>query len=274
MGLNGMVACSQPLAAEAGHSILKDGGNAVDAAIAIAAALNVTEPCSTGLGGDCFLLYYDAATKKTTAMNGSGRAPAALDIDRVRADCPDCGAETPLLHPHTVTVPGTAAGWADAMDKWGSKTLAEVLAPAISLAENGYPVHPVCAHHWGKGEPQLRGGPHFAELMVSDPACPDGVRPPRAGEVFRNPTLASVMRELAEGGKEAFYSGRAGQSIVALLGAMGGAMTAEDLAGHTTTFDEPIGVSYGGVTLLEQPPSGQGITALIALQVQYTTATP
>eukprot|EP00929_Paragymnodinium_shiwhaense_P049427 TRINITY_DN24932_c0_g1_i3.p1 TRINITY_DN24932_c0_g1~~TRINITY_DN24932_c0_g1_i3.p1 ORF type:complete len:559 (+),score=152.90 TRINITY_DN24932_c0_g1_i3:90-1766(+) len=264
---NGMVACSQPLAAEAGLSLLKKGGNAVDAAIAIAAALAVTEPCSTGLGGDCFLLYYDAKTKEVSAMNGSGRTPAALSLERAQKDCPGCGDELPMLHAHTVTVPGSAAGWADAVAKWGRLPLAEALAPATKLADEGFPVSPITAHHWQQGERQLRSGPHCAELMVA--AAKPGERPhtPRAGEIFRNPGMASSLKELAEGGKAAFYQGRAGKAIVELLSSLGGVMTLEDLAKHETTFPKPISAKYHGVDVYEHPPNGQGIAALLALRM-------
>ena len=191
----GMVAASQPLAAEAGLQILRAGGNAVDAAIAVAAALGVTEPCSTGLGGDCFLLYYNAETKAVEALNGSGRAAKAATLERVVQDCYGGGSGSggggggggvdmtgrtvehkgdaedgqpqtsmPPFHAHSITVPGTAGGWDAAVAKWGTMPLAQVLAPAIDLAENGYPVAPICAHHWGRGVPQLRRGPHANEV--------------------------------------------------------------------------------------------------------------
>ena len=269
---HGMVACSQPLAAEAGLSILKSGGNAVDASIAIAAALAVTEPCSTGMGGDCFLLYFDAATKKVSALNGSGRAPAALNVERVRADCPGCGDEIPQLHAHSVTVPGAVAGWADAVQRWGALPLAASLAPAIALADEGFPVSPITAAHWARGEAQLRTGPHFAEMMVPplpDAACSghEDAHTPRAGEVFRNAGMAATLREVAEGGKEAFYKGRAAAEIVTLLASLGGVMTAEDLSSHVSTFPDPISVRYHGVDVYEHPPNGQGIAALLALKV-------
>lgn len=214
----GMVSCSQPLAAQIGCDILRSGGNAVDAAIAVAAALNVTEPCSTGLGGDCFMLYYDASTQKVHSLNGSGRAAKALDLKRVIVDVcesPEKFASTPRdidgnltlqnvnkFHVHTITVPGTAAGWCDAVAKWGSgkKSLKEVLEPAINLAREGFPVSPITAHWWKDGEAQLRRGPHAAELLNSRGNAP------QAGEIFRNPNLANVMTKIAEGGKDAFYA--------------------------------------------------------------------
>lgn len=161
-----MVASSQPLASEIGLRILKRGGNAVDAAIAIAATLNVTEPCSTGIGGDCFLLYYDATTKKVNGLNGSGRSPSRLNPEQARQDFATAGenVETmrflPRNHGHAVTVPGAVAGWVDAIDAWGSFTMAQVLEPAIELAREGFPVSPITAFSWERGKFQLDRTPN------------------------------------------------------------------------------------------------------------------
>jgi gamma-glutamyltranspeptidase/glutathione hydrolase len=219
MGTNGMVACSQPLAAEIGLRTLKSGGNAVDAAIAIAAALNVTEPCSTGLGGDCFILYYDSNLKTVQAMNGSGRAPQSLNAAKIRADCPECGDKIPTVHAHSVTVPGAAAGWADAVAKWGKLPLADVLEPAAKLAEEGFPVHPICQYWWKKAETLLQRNANPGLLIPDSNKTPGGdsslpgagFRAPGVGEIFQNTSLASVLRELGTKGKnEGFYQGRAG----------------------------------------------------------------
>mmetsp|Transcript_3114 Transcript_3114/g.3831 ORF Transcript_3114/g.3831 Transcript_3114/m.3831 type:complete len:190 (-) Transcript_3114:15-584(-) len=173
---HGMVASSQPLASEIGLSILKSGGNAIDAAIAITAALNVTEPCSTGLGGDCFLLYYDAKEKTVHALNGSGRAPKGLTLEKARKDAAKRAGlalekeselkRIPSSDVHAVTVPGSAAGWDDAIKRWGSMSLAEVLQPAIVLAEEGFPVGDVTAYLWKQGKYQLKNGPHGNELLL------------------------------------------------------------------------------------------------------------
>ncbi|MFP6623537.1 MAG: gamma-glutamyltransferase, partial [Myxococcota bacterium] len=176
-----MVASSQPLATSAGLRVLRTGGNAADAAIATAAALNVTEPGSTGIGGDCFGLYLDAATREVTALNGSGRAPARLDLARLREA--GHGDGLPVFDAHTVTVPGACAGWSDMLERHGRLSLSEVLAPAIELAEDGYPVAPMTAGLWRAAvERQLSRCPGAAELLI------DG-RAPKAGEIFRNPTL-------------------------------------------------------------------------------------
>jgi gamma-glutamyltranspeptidase/glutathione hydrolase len=254
---HGIVASSQPLASMAGLRILQVGGNAADAAVATAAALNVTEPCSTGIGGDCFSLYYDAETGLVKGLNGSGRAPAALTPGLLN----ELGyKEMPGNGVYTVTVPGAAAGWVDTLDRFGSMGLGEVLEPAIGLAEEGFPVAPLTARIWGLGVPSLKSGPHAEEMLI------DG-RAPRAGELMRNPTLARTFRTLAEYGKSGFYEGRIADAIVELLGSMGGVMVADDLKTHSSTFPEPISVDYKGTEVVEIPPNGQGITALIALNI-------
>ena len=254
---HGMVASSQPLASMAGLRILQAGGNAADAAVATAAALNVTEPCSTGIGGDCFCIYYDADKGRVQGLNGSGRAPAALTPGLLN----DLGHdEMPRNGVHTVTVPGAAAGWADTLDYFGSMELGEVLKSAIGLAEIGFPVAPLASRLWGLGVPKLKLGPHAEEMLI------DG-RAPITGELMRNPTLARTFRTLAEHGKPGFYEGRIAEAIVELLGSMGGVMATDDLKAHRSTFPEPISVDYKGTEVVEIPPNGQGITALIALNI-------
>ena len=185
----------------------------------------VLEPCSTGLGGDCFLLYYEASTRKVHGLNGSGMAPAALTLERCLSDLPWASEEIPAEHPHSVTVPGAAAGWCDALSRWGSGSLSlsEILEPAALLAQNGFPVSPVTAFHWKLCAPQLEAGPHGAALLM-----PNG-KPPQAGEVFRNHDMARVLRELGAGGKEAFYEGSIGSAIVDVVRELGGVLSMEDL---------------------------------------------
>ncbi len=255
----GMIAASQPLAVAAGLEILAAGGNAADAAIATAAALNVTEPTSTGIGGDCFALFYEMATGQVTALNGSGRAPAGLTLERLQHE--GFGAELPPYHPHTVTVPGACAGWCDLAERYGRLPLSRLLAPAIRLAEEGFPVAPITAYFWQRGaERQLTGAPGGRELTL------DG-RAPRAGEIFRNPGLARTFRTVAEGGKAAYYQGAIAKAIAAAVRAAGGCMTVDDLAAHTSTWDEPISTTYRGLRVWECPPNGQGLAALLALNV-------
>jgi gamma-glutamyltranspeptidase/glutathione hydrolase len=239
--------------------MLQRGGNAADAAVATAAALGVTEPCNTGLGGDCFALYYEAATGAVTALNSSGRAPAALDLARVAADGFADG--LPPFHAHTVTVPGACEGWCELIARHGSLALSELLEPAIELAEDGYPVAPTAAFIWNLGvEGQLATNPGGAELLI------DG-RAPRAGEIFRNPTLARRMRAIADKGRAGFYEGAIAEAIVAVVGGHGGVMTSEDLASHRASWEQPISTVYRDLRVWECPPNGQGLAALLALNL-------
>jgi gamma-glutamyltranspeptidase / glutathione hydrolase len=258
-GRRGTVATSQPLATAAGLEILARGGNAADAAVAAAAALNVTEPGSTGIGGDMFALFYSAESRRVTALNGSGRAPAALTLDRLKKE--GFSRELPPFHAHTVTVPGACAGWFDLVEKHGSLSMAELLAPAIRLAREGFPVAPLSSHSWQRGaENQLKSGLNGHELTIEG-------RGPRPGEMFRNPNLARTFEMVASGGKSAFYEGEIAEAIVGVIQEAGGSMSAEDLASHESTWEEPISVTYRGLRVYECPPNGQGITALIALNL-------
>lgn len=258
-GRNGMVATSQPLATAAGLETLAKGGNAADAAVAAGAALNVTEPTSTGVGGDMFALFYSADTNRVTSLNGSGRAPAALTLDRLKKD--GFSTDLPPFHAHTVTVPGACAGWFDLIEKHGSLSIAEILAPAIRLAREGFPVAPLTSYSWQRAaQNQLRSSLNGGELTI------DG-RGPNPGEVFRNRNLAHTFEMVAQGGKEAFYEGEIAEAIVGVIQEAGGCMSAEDLASHVSTWEEPVSVTYRGLRVYECPPNGQGITALIALNL-------
>lgn len=264
MGVGGMVATSQPLAAAAGLEILARGGNAADAAIATAAALNVTEPMSTGIGGDAFALYYEAKTGQITALNASGRAPVALTIERIQKaglfDNPQSPISNPY-HPLTITVPGACSGWSEMVARHGRLTLTEVLAPAIRLAEGGFPAAPVTAYFWGRGaERQLAGALNGHELTI------DG-RAPQPGEIFRNPGLARTFRTVAADGPETFYRGAIAEAIVDVIQQAGGCMSRDDLAAHQATWDTPISATYRGYRVWECPPNGQGLAALLGLNI-------
>jgi gamma-glutamyltranspeptidase/glutathione hydrolase len=252
-----MVASSQSAATNVGVGILRSGGNAADAAVAVAAALNVTEPVSTGIGGDCFALYYDAATRAVTGLNGSGRAPAGLTLELLRGQQ---FAALPPFHAHTITVPGACAGWFDLIARHGTLPMAAILAPAIELAESGFAVGEVTAHFWERGLVSQYGAANLHELSI------DG-RAPREGERFRNPGLARTLRAIATGGPEAFYRGEIAEAIVSVIAQSGGVMAASDLAAHRSTWDEPISTTYRGIRVWECPPNGQGLTALIALNI-------
>ncbi len=263
IGRGGMVAASQPLAAAAGVKILAQGGNAVDAAVATAAALNVTEPTSTGLGGDAFALYYEADSRRVSALNGSGRLPAALSLERLQREglSTGPGCELPPYHPYTITVPGACAAWCDILERFGRLELADVLAPARKLAEEGFPVAPLTAYYWARGaERQLHQAVNGAELTI-------GGRGPHPGEIFRNPGLARTFDQIARGGKRAFYEGPIAESISAVIQEAGGCLMQTDLAAHHSTWEEPIQVTYRDLHIWECPPNGQGLAALLALNL-------
>jgi gamma-glutamyltranspeptidase / glutathione hydrolase len=266
---HGVVATSQPLAAMAGLRMLLDGGNAADAAVATAAALAVVEPMSTGIGGDAFALFYDAQARpassfdmsplnqRVSALNGSGRAPAALALDDLRRAGLE---EIPLDSPHSVTVPGTVAAWADLLARHGTMPLGAVLQPAIEYARDGFPVSELIAASWQRGEIKLRRLPSGLELLP-------GGRAPRMGEVARLPELGHTLQAIAEGGAEAFYQGETGRRIVAFVQEQGGRLDTSDLAAHHSTWDEPISLEYRGLRVWECPPNGQGLAALLALGI-------
>jgi len=257
-GLGGMVATSQPLAVAAGLEVLTQGGNAADAAVATAAALNVTEPTSTGLGGDCFALYFQASTGHITALNGSGRAPAGLTIDRLKKE--GFAKNIPQFHPYTITIPGACAGWCDLLAQHGRLPINQVLNPAIRLAEEGFPVSPIIAYYWDRSASHLSNVPGGIEMTI------DG-RAPRAGEIFRNPGLAHTLRRIVEGGKNAFYQGEIADAIACVVQQAGGCLTVDDLAAHTSTWEQPISTTYRHVRVWECPPNGQGLAALVALNL-------
>jgi gamma-glutamyltranspeptidase/glutathione hydrolase len=258
MGCGGMVASSQPLATAAGLEILARGGNAADAAVATAAALSVTEPASTGLGGDMFCLFYHAGTGQVSALNGSGRAPAALTLERLHREG---FGELPPTHPYTITVPGACAGWCDLIERHGSLPLAEVLAPAMRLAEEGFPVAPVTSLGW-----QEAAGDNLATALNGGELTVDG-RAPRPGELFHNPGLARTLKTVAEGGKKAFYEGEIAEAVAAAVQQAGGCLTPADLAAHASTWEAPISTTYAGLRLWECPPNGQGLTVLMAVNL-------
>lgn len=255
----GMCASSQPLASAAGITTLEKGGSAVDAAVAMAAALNVTEPTSTGIGGDCFALVYTAADQRVTALNGSGRAPAGLTLARVNAQ--GFTQHLPPYHPDTITVPGACAAWVDLVERFGRLSLAEVLSPAIHLANQGFPVAPLTAYFWQRGaENQLSRALNGQEMTLNG-------RGPQAGELFYNHGLAKTLQTVAEGGKAAYYQGKIAESIAATIQQAGGCMTQADLAAHTSTWEEPLSVNYRDLRIWECPPNGQGLAALLGLNL-------
>lgn len=257
IGTRGMVASSNPLASQVGLQILRQGGTAADAAVATAAMLNVTEPASTGIGGDCFALYYDAKTRQVTALNGSGRSPAALSAEYMRRQG---HVIMPERSPHSVTVPGACLGWHDLLRRHGSMTLKDVLAEPIHYARNGFPVQPVFGAAWQMTEPLLQAGVHTGDYLPGGSA-------PGARQVVRLPGLARTFERVAEGGPEAFYNGPIADAIIRTLEPLGSLLARDDLRRHQSTWSEPITTDYRGVTVHEHPPNGQGIAALIALNI-------
>jgi len=258
MARNGIVATSQPLAAEAGVAMLKKGGNAFDAAIATALTLSVVEPGSTSIGGDAFLLYHWAADGKLYGVNGSGRCPRRLTLENLRRH----GIQGVPRHGWgTVTVPGAIDAFVEVQRRHGKLTFAEVLEPAIYYASEGFPVSEVIATQWQAAVPLLSQWPTSAQTYLVDGKAP------RAGDVHRQPQLARTLQLLAAEGKDAFYRGDIARRLVQFAQATGGFLELEDLAAHSTEWVEPLRTDYRGYSVLELPPNGQGITALIALNV-------
>ena len=254
---NGMVATTQPLAAMAGLRILMEGGNAVDGAVAAAAALNVVEPHSTGVGGDLFALVWMSDEKRVRALNASGRSPQSASLDElVRKGL----TAVPDTSPYAVTVPGAVSGWEELLNRYGKTDLPSALAPAIRYAEDGYPVSEVISEHWNFGAPRLSSGPAGGELLLNG-------APPAPGQIMRIPTLAATLREIADGGSEAFYNGPIAEKMARFVQDMGGWLTESDLASHESDWVEPISASYRGYDCWQCPPPSQGVNALMALNI-------
>ncbi|EME46548.1 hypothetical protein DOTSEDRAFT_51997 [Dothistroma septosporum NZE10] len=290
----GIVACTQPLAAKCGIEILQRGGNCADAAVAVAAGLNMTEPGSTGIGGDMFCLFYNAKTKKVHAMNGSGRAGGKCTLETIRKSLGlkdgHVGA-IPTTSVHAVSVPGAAAGWVDTVTKFGSGkiSLAEILEPAAKMGEEGFPVSEIMSGYWQEREDGIKeASPNFAEMLKRDPNARDGCRAPRPGEIMKNPTLANTFRLVGKQGKAGFYTGTVAEELVKVVQDLGGHLTLDDLKNHQDLGTEEVQAislkfkaqdiarSHGkhmhddsseGVELWEHPPNGQGIVALMALGI-------
>ncbi|MEE4175790.1 MAG: gamma-glutamyltransferase [Xanthomonadales bacterium] len=254
---NGVAATSQPLATTAALEILRDGGNAIDAAVAAAAVLNVVEPYMTGMGGDMFAILWDAGEERLVGLDGSGKSGSKIDVEAL-AQAWD---SVPTRGAPTVTVPGALAGWNALVETHGKLTLAEVLAPAIRIAEAGFPVTPIIARDWAGTVETLEGNAGAAATFLIDGKAPE------AGQWFRNPDLARTFRRIAEDGPETFYGGDLGREIIAGLDELGGFLTLDDLANHEVRWVEPLSVDYKDYTLHELPPAGQGIAALQMLKM-------
>ncbi len=255
---NGMVAAAHPLAAQIGVDILQRGGSAVDAAIAVNAALAFLEPVACGLGGDLFAIVWDPATSRIVGLNGSGRAPLALKPEMVPA-LPD--GTIPEHSPYAWTVPGCVDAWFELHARFGRLPMATLLAPAIAYARAGAPVPQVIAGAWGRGARLFADKPGFAQVFL-----PAG-KPPAEGDVFANPALADTLGIIAARGRDAFYRGEIAQRIVAYSQRVGGFFSLEDLQTHRSEWVEPIATTYRGHTLWELPPNTQGLAALQMLNI-------
>jgi gamma-glutamyltranspeptidase/glutathione hydrolase len=256
---HGTVATSHPLASSAALRVLQDGGNAVDAAVTAAAVLGLTEPHMTGIGGDVFAIVWLAGEQRLVGLNGSGRSGSGMTAEALRqqgqAEVPSEGAEP-------VTVPGAVAGWADLLAAHGTLSLGQALAPAIALAEDGFPVSPLIAEQWAMEVEKLQRHPGATATYLVG-----GKRAPVAGEWFRNPDLARSYRLLADQGPGALYGGDLGKAIVEHLAGLGGFLTLDDLVAHRSEWVQPVSVPYRGYRLWELPPNGQGIAALEMLRI-------
>jgi gamma-glutamyltranspeptidase/glutathione hydrolase len=255
----GMACTSDPRATAAALQILQQGGSAVDAAIAANAVLGVVEPMSCGIGGDLYSIVWDSKSGALSALNASGRSPMRLNRDVFR----DKGLnEIPNFGPLTWSVPGCVAGWYDLHERYGRLTMPQVLEPAIRLAENGFPVAPIIAGYWARGEANFKDWPDSQATYLLD-----GKRAPKAGEFFRNPRLADSYRRIASGGRDTFYRGDIAQRIVDFSHANGGYLELEDFLRHENTWVDPISTRYRGYDVWQIPPNGQGLSVLQILNV-------
>jgi gamma-glutamyltranspeptidase / glutathione hydrolase len=261
-GKRGMVAASMPCAAEAGLAMLKKGGNAIDAAIAAAAALTVCEPTSNGVGGDAFAIVWSKG--KLPGLNSNGPSPAGISIDLLKSrgfrEIPEYGWET-------VNVPGIPAAWAALSEKFGRLPFRKLLEPAAEYAEGGYAVQPVLSFYWKKEYRRMSEALKGDKFRHWFEAFAPGGRPPEAGEVFRLKELAGTLRSIGETKAESFYRGELAERIDDFSRKTGGYLRKEDLAAYKPEWVEPISVNYKGYDVFEIPPNGQGITALMALNI-------
>ncbi|WP_416143367.1 gamma-glutamyltransferase [Pseudoalteromonas spongiae] len=254
---NGMAATSQPLATQVALDILKKGGSAVDAAIAANAVLGLVEPTGCGIGGDLYAIVWQQKEQKLHGLNASGRSPASLTLDILKAQ----GDKIPSYGPLPVSVPGAVDGWFELHNKFGKLPMAELLAPAIHYAEKGFPVSELIAYYLDKSVSVRGKYPGFKEVFMRNG------RMPKKGEIFKNPALAQTYREIAKGGRDAFYKGKIAKEIDRYMKANGGYLSYDDLASHKSNWVEPVSTNYRGYDLWELPPNGQGIAALQILNI-------
>ncbi|MFC3033071.1 gamma-glutamyltransferase [Pseudoalteromonas fenneropenaei] len=252
-----MAATSQPLATQVALDVMKQGGNAIDAAIAANAVLGLVEPTGCGIGGDLFAIVWHAKSQKLYGLNASGRSPQALSLATLKAQ----GDKIPSYGPLPVSVPGAVDGWFELHQKFGSTAMSKLLAPAIAYAEQGFPVSELIAYYMQKSVAARGQYPGFKDVFM-----PNGAMP-KKGELFKNPALANSYRLLAKHGRSAFYEGEIAREIDTYMREQGGYLRYEDLKAHRSEWVEPIGVDYRGYTLWELPPNGQGIAAQQILNI-------
>ena len=258
---HGMVATSHPLASQIGLQILKDGGNAIDAAIAANAALGLMEPTGCGVGGDLFAIIWDAKTQKLYGLNASGRSPMNMTLDTLLA----MGLESiPAFGPLPVSVPGAVDGWTSMHERFGRMPFSKLFEPTIAYAEEGFPVTELIGYYLGSIDRfQQAGMPNISETYLE----PNGGKRPAAGDRYRNPALAETYRRIAKKGRAGFYEGPVAQTIADFIQEQGGFLSIEDLHTHRSEWVEPVSVNYRGYDVWELPPIGQGIAALQMLQI-------
>ena len=255
---HGMAATSQPLATQIALDILKQGGSAVDAAIAANAALGLMEPTGCGIGGDLYAIVWDAEKKELTGLNASGRAPQAMTLEYFRENGID---KIPPFGPLPVSVPGAVDGWFELHGRYGRLPMTEVLAPAIRYAREGFPVSEVIAYYFNSNKRRIGEYPGFAETFMP------GGDVPKKGEMFRNPRLANTYELIANNGRDEFYKGSIAKTIDAHMAEHGGLLNYDDMASHTSDWVAPVSTNYRGWDVYELPPNGQGIAALQILNV-------
>jgi gamma-glutamyltranspeptidase/glutathione hydrolase len=253
-----MAATSQPLATQIALQVMRDGGNAIDAAIAANAALGLMEPTGNGIGGDLFAIVWDAESEGLYGLNASGRAPMSLTREWFLENGHE---KVPPYGPLPVSVPGAVDGWFELHARFGSMPMSEVLAPAVYYAREGFPVSELIAHYWALSVPRLSKWPGFSEQFTIDG------RAPRLGEMWRNENLAKTLEKLGRRGRDAFYRGDIARTIGAYMQENGGFLSYEDMAAHTSEWIEPVATSYRGYDVWELPPNGQGIAALQILNI-------
>ncbi len=258
IAVNGMACTSQPLATQIALDILKQGGNAIDAAIAANAALGLMEPTGCGIGGDLFAIVWDAKTKKLYGLNASGRSPYNLTRDHFRRNGHN---SIPAYGPLPVSVPGTVDGWYELHGKFGKLPMKSILAPAIRYAREGFPVSELIAYYLELSSKRFKDYPNFAETWM-----PNGHAPAK-GDIFKNPSLANTYEKIAAGGRDAFYKGEIAAAIARFMESQGGFLSEKDLADHTSEWVEPVSANYRGYEVWEIPPNGQGIAALQMLNI-------